>query len=125
MTSSFRETPAFHRGQLAERQVAQILRDRGWYVIPSADYCGPAGDEHAPAAMSDADRLILPDLDIARRGQRSWAEVKGKSRSTFTRVHASADQGIGLRHYFAYRRMQDEYGCFVFIFIVEFSTQMV
>jgi hypothetical protein len=122
---TFRESPQFHRGQAAERQVAAILRSRDYYVIQSSDYCGPPDDEHAPRAASETDRLILPDLDIARRGQRLWAEVKGKTQPTFTRSTRSSDHGIGLRHYHAYRQMQREFGCFVLIFIVEFRSEML
>ena len=122
---TFRESPQFQRGQAAERQVAAILRGRDYYVIQSSDYSGPPTDEHAPRASSETHRLILPDLDVARRGQRLWAEVKGKTQPTFTHSTRSSDHGIGLRHYQAYRQMQQEFGCFVLIFIVEFRSELV
>ena len=74
---AFRDTEEFKRGQSGERVVAGILMNRGWFVVPSYDYSGEDGNK-APKMQGADLSLVIPDLDIARGGDRRWIEVKTK-----------------------------------------------
>ncbi len=119
--SSFRERPEFLRGRAGEQRVATWLQGRGWYVIPSYDYSGESGDK-APRLIGADEAFPLPDLDIAKGGQRRWAEVKTKYAATFTRKTQTYDHGINYRHFEAYLRVQEETGSECWIMIYEEST---
>src|SRR5690606_40649353 len=80
--AAFREKEEFRRGRNGERLVAELLQSRGWYVIPSYDYSGEDGDK-PPRLQGAVDAFPLPDLDVARDGQRRWAEVKTKKRADY------------------------------------------
>ena len=123
MTTTFRQSAPFIKGQAAELLVATFLRDeRGYHIFPAADYSGPAGDK-APAIQGAADRIVVPDLGIARAGAFKWAEVKYKWRPTFTRATRSLNHGIGRRKWCHYVRFQETTGQQVWIFIVEGCSQ--
>jgi hypothetical protein len=116
--------PKYEIGHESVVLVTKMLRARGWYIIPTEDFCGRDG-EHAPMASAAMERIILPDLDIAMRGLRMWAEVKEKARPTFTILTGTSDHGMGLRKFRAYCHLQREYGSHIWIFLVELSSQMV
>jgi hypothetical protein len=120
----FRQSRAFIRGREAEQRVAAWLQGRGWYIIPSYDYSGEHGDK-APKIQGAAEGIVLPDLGIARAGQMKWAEVKAKAGPTFTVTTHTYDHGIGYRKWQHYRRVQQETGCHVWLFIVEECTQLL
>src|SRR5690606_14799396 len=119
--TAFRETEEFRRGRNGERLVAELLQSRGWYVIPSYDYSGEDGDK-PPRLQGLSEAFPVPDLDIARDGQRRWAEVKTKAAATYTRLTGRLEHGIPKRHYWAYRRVQEITGCEVWLFIYEEQT---
>jgi hypothetical protein len=121
----FRDRAEFLRGREAEQTVAALLKDRGWYVIPSYDYSGPDG-ERAPKMQGAQDGVVLPDLDIAKRGsRRKWAEVKAKAAPSWTCLTQTMDHGIGYRKWCHYRRIESETGCEVWLFIIEEDTQLL
>lgn len=117
----FRETAEFKRGRNGERLVADLLRRKGWYVIPSYDYSGEDGDK-APKLEGLRDRFPVPDLDVAKDGDRRWAEVKTKAAATYTRITGRYEHGIPKRHYDAYREVQRITGCEVWLFVYEEDT---
>ena len=118
---AFRETAEFQRGRTGERLVAELLQSRGWFVIPSYDYSGEDGDK-PPRLQGLREAFPVPDLDIARDGQRRWAEVKTKAAATYTRLTGRLEHGIPKRHYWAYKRVQEITGCEVWLFIYEEQT---
>lgn len=118
---AFRETTEFQRGRTGERLVAELLRSRGWYVIPSYDYSGEDGDK-PPRLQGLRAAFPVPDLDIAKDGQRRWAEVKTKAAASYTRITGRLEHGIPKRHYRAYKRVQEITGCEVWLFIYEEDT---
>lgn len=101
--------------------IANLLRRRGWYVIPSYDYSGEDGDK-PPRLEGLRNAFPVPDLDVARGGVRRWAEVKTKSAATYTRSTGRLEHGIPLRHYWSYRRVQEITGTEVWLFIYEEKT---
>lgn len=121
---NLRDTINWKKGHEKELLVRQLLQRDGYYVIPSFDYCGENGDQ-APSAQALADKVILPDLDIAKDGKRLWAEVKTKEHADFTRITQQWEHGIPLRHWEAYRKIQDETGAKVWLYICEINSGWV
>jgi len=118
--SSFYEREEWIKGHKGEQLIASLLREHGWYVIPSYDYTGE--DDKAPRLQGEAESLVIPDLDIARDGTRRWAEVKTKEEATKYRKLNRWEHGFPLRHYHHYLRVQEITGDEVWIFIYEEST---
>lgn len=122
--AALRETDEFKRGRSGERLVASIVQSRGWFVISSYDYSGE--DDNKPPRMQGASAaMAIPDLDLARSGQRRWAEVKTKKSATLHRKTARWEHGIGLRLFNDYRRVEEETGTEVWLFVFEENTKIV
>lgn len=115
------DSPEFARGRAGEKIVASILMRRGWFIVPSYDYSGK-DDDQAPKMERGGERLIIPDLDICREGERRWAEVKTKGQPTLHRMSGVLEHGISIRHRDHYLRVQRESGCKVWLFIYEEQT---
>ena len=107
-------------GHAVEQQIAELLKERGWYVIPSYDYSGD--DDKAPRMQGSLACYVLPDLDVAKDGTRYWAEVKAKASATWTRKTQRYEHGIPRRHYLHYREVEEITGCRVFLFVYEEDT---
>lgn len=118
---SLRQTPTWQKGHNGERLVAELLRRRGWYVIPSYDYSGEDGNK-SPKLEGLKEGYPVPDLDVARSGARLWVEVKTKKTPTYTRITGRLEHGIPLRLYRSYKRVQEITGCEVWLFIYEEET---
>ncbi len=86
-------------------------------MIPSYDYSGD--DDHPPRMEGQAAAYILPDLDICRKGDRRWAEVKTKAAPSLGRISGELEHGIPLRHFEHYQAVQRESGDPVWLFIYE------
>ncbi|GFP29051.1 hypothetical protein, partial [Candidatus Hakubella thermalkaliphila] len=69
--------------------------------------------------------FVVPDLDIAKEGQRRWAEVKTKAGATYTRITKQLEHGIPLAHFNDYLQIEKITGCEVWLFIYEEDTQCV
>lgn len=118
---NLRDSPKFKMGRTGEKLVAGLLRDRGWYVIPSYDYSGEDGNK-PPRLEGSSDAFPIPDLDVAKRGARRWAEVKTKSAASYTRMTRQLEHGISARHCAAYQKVQKITGCEVWLFVLEQDT---
>lgn len=94
------------------------LKDRGWYVVPSYDYSGSAGDK-APRLMGKREGFAVPDLDIAKAGKRMWVEVKVKSGPTLHRLSGTYEHGISRRLFNGYQRVETITGCQVWMMVIE------
>jgi len=108
-------------GKHGERVVARILRERGWYIVPSYDFTGTDGAK-APRMIGQRLGFVIPDLDIARGGTRYWVEVKTKTAADFTRLTQRFEHGMQLRHYTDYQRVQQESASPVWIFVLELAA---
>ena len=118
---SFYQTEEWQKGHSGEKMIADLLRERGWYVIPSYDYTGE-DDNKAPRLQGLRESLVIPDLDIAKDGVRRWAEVKTKEEVNWTVITQRFEHGIPLRHYQHYLKVQSITGCEVWLFIYEVKT---
>lgn len=118
------DNPEFIRGRAGEMTVAKLLRERGWYVVPSYDYSGANGDK-APKLTGLRDGFAIPDLDVARDGKRIWVEVKVKAGPTYHRITQVYEHGISLRLFGHYRRVEAITGCVVWLFILEEDSMLL
>lgn len=117
------DCPEFWRGRNGEKIVGALLNHRGFFVIPSYDYSGE--DDKAPRMHGPDVDHVLPDLDIARTGERYWAEVKTKGAPTLHRMSGVMEHGLSLRLWREYWQVQNITGCTVFLFIYEECTGAV
>jgi hypothetical protein len=126
MTKVFRERPEFLAGRAGEQRVALWLMNRGWYVIPSYDYSGEDGNK-APKLTGILDTrqhgYPVPDLDVCRKGNRQWVEVKTKTQASWTRKTQQLEHGMEYRLYDSYLSVQAETGTDCWLAIYETSTQ--
>lgn len=116
--SDFRQSEKYKRGRNGEIIVADWLKSRGWYVIPSYDYSGEDGNK-APKMEGALAAYVLPDLDVAKSGKRAWAEVKTKAGPTLHRNTNTLVHGINLRLFRAYKKVEAITGCEVHLFVYE------
>ncbi len=122
--SSLRNTEQFRIGRRGEQIVAAMLRELGFWVIPSYDYAGPDGDR-APSLQGRGGRVAVPDLDTARRGHRRWVEIKTKNAATYTYATRQLEQGIDWDAYERYLDVQEITGVEVWLAFYELDTQTV
>jgi hypothetical protein len=120
--TAIRERPEFQRGRQGEHVVAAWLKQRGCFVIPSYDYSGEDGDK-APLLQGLWEGYPVPDLDVARNGNRFWVEVKTKERPVEWRKTGELRHGIELRLLQHYRTVQTISGSPCWLFIYEESTR--
>lgn len=115
---AFTETQEFKRGRSGERLVAGVLKRRGCFIVPSYDYSGEDGNK-APKMEGEFAGYVIPDLDVARDGDRYWVEVKTKWTATLHRKSGTVEHGISLRHLDHYRKVQTITGAPVFLAVFE------
>jgi hypothetical protein len=113
-------TSEFQRGRTGELLVGRELMARGFHVIPSYDYSG--ADEHPPRMEGAGGAYVLPDLDVARDGERVWVEVKTKAEPTFHRLTGRWEHGFSRRLWGHYREVEAITGARVFLVIIEESS---
>ena len=118
---NFKETEEYRLGHTGELIIANLLKKRGWYIIPSYDYSGDDGNK-APRMQGAMDSFVLPDLDVCKDGKRKWAEVKTKTEATFTRKTNRFEHGLPTRHFDDYKKIQEITGCKVWLFVYENVT---
>jgi hypothetical protein len=85
-------------------------------VIPSYDYSGENGDK-APKLAGIRERFPVPDLDVARAGDRRWVEVKTKTAASWGWKLRQWEHGI--EHYDDYVRVAQETGTEAWLAILE------
>lgn len=119
--NSLTESPEFQRGRAGEQIVADWLKRRGCYVIPSYDYTGENGNK-APRLQGLWIGHPVPDLDVSRNGNRFWVEVKTKANPVLWRKTGEWRHGIDARLLEHYRTVEALTGCPCYLFIYEEST---
>ena len=115
------DQPEVQRGRAAEIAVANWLKRRGNWVIPSYDYAGL--DHDKPPRLETTTRgLSIPDLDVSKDGARIWIEVKLKAAPTWGRISGKLEHGISARLANHYTETEKITGCAVWIIVVEESS---
>lgn len=117
----WRESDEFKRGHAAELAVADWLKRRDCYVIPSYDYAGEDGDK-APKLQGLWKGYPVPDLDVSKNGDRFWVEVKSKASAVLFRKTGDLRHGIELRLLEHYITVQAISGSPCWLFIYEEDT---
>lgn len=120
-------TVAFQRGEVGEQRVLELLRARGWWIVPTFDMDRGSQEvfPHLLAPAGEEQMLPLPDLDCCRGGARVWVEVKTKEAPTWTRKTRQWEHGIHASSWESYLKIQRITGCPVLIAIVEENTGAV
>jgi hypothetical protein len=120
----FRELPTAIIGRLGELAAAREFRRDGAGVIASFKYSGE-NDNEAPALELEDCREILPDLDVCKRGQRCWIEIKTYSHAEYNRTYRCTVHGISTRHYDNYVAVEERTGSAVYLAINELDTGLL
>lgn len=125
MAERWLDKPEAQRGREAELAVAKWLMRRGYHVVPSYDYAG-LDHEKPPRLQGEAKGYAIPDLDVAKDGDRRWVEVKWKAKpsptysSRLTGCKGIVDaHGIAKRLIDQYMTVQRITGTAVWVFVVE------
>jgi hypothetical protein len=118
------DSQAFKIGRAGELVIEGMLRAGKWYVNPTCEYSGKES-RHAPMTASDVKKLITPDFDIAKRGERKWVEVKSHRIPADNHTYGCKVHGIKTRHWKNYIEIERETGCEVWLFIYEYQTKSV
>ena len=100
----------------AEESVSRWLKTRGCGVIPSYDYNGK-DKEKSPRLSMLKDRYVIPDLDVAKEGQRYWIEVKRYTHRPLNKRYGIYVHGIPERLYRDYLEVQRITGTPVYLAI--------
>lgn len=105
-------------GQLGERIAREINKRNGWFILPAS--LSGAG----MAAMFDGEKkLILPDDFESKKGNSRWAEIKCKSRSTYSRNDKKWEHGLPLRQWNHYMQVQKHSGIPGYLIIIELNPK--
>lgn len=110
-------SPAWAVGRAGEAAVRAWLRDRGFFVVSTADI--PGG---APLADASDGKTILPDIYAALASHPRWVEVKCKGTSTLCRRHNRREHGIAQRNWADYLEVATRTGTPGYLAILELST---
>lgn len=121
----FEETEEFKFGDAYQRQLGDLLRAEGCYVIPSYDYKGDEETPKAPRMHGLESSLIIPDLDVSKHGKRVWIEAKAKSTMTVSRKLKREEQGFDRHCWEAYVKVEKISGTPVWIYLLEKDTRTV
>lgn len=122
--NSFQQKAEFQKGRTFERFVAKLLKERGCYVVLSADYNGE-DENKTPRLHGQTMGLVLPDLDVSKDGRRFWVEVKWKNQATLYRALKVLEHGINKRLYEHYLQVQTITGCPVWLFFCEDNSREI
>jgi len=116
-----RESEEFRRGRVAEQLVAGWLKRRDCFIIPSYDYAGENGDK-PPRLQGLWHGYPVPDLDVCKKGDRFWVEVKSKKSAVEWQKTGELRHGVELRLLEHYRLVTTISGSPCWLFIYEENT---
>jgi hypothetical protein len=110
--SKFQVNLAF--GEEGEKQVAEMLLDKGWPVIPLYQY---ETNDAAPSLFLAEKDLILPDLQVfGKENNLMWVEVKRKRQ--WVRYRNNIETGLNKRHAEHYLEIEKKTDAPVYIFFI-------
>ncbi len=113
------ESPEWKQGQWGERQVRRKFENDGWWVVP----VHLIENEGAPGLTRRLQKLVLPDLQVARDGGIRWVEVKTKGRCPYSTELHRFQHGISLHNWRNYRQVCFETGADGYLAIVQMDIQ--
>lgn len=92
-------------GKQGEAFVRAWLKRQGFYIVPTSLIVTGG----APMLEGSLRKHILPDV-LAAKGTPRWVEIKTKSKSTPNQKRRRNETGIPLRHWEAYKAVQEHTG---------------
>lgn len=111
---------AYGIGQEAEQEMAVMLGQRGYTVIPISQFTNNTGGKiNAPMLVVGSDYSISPDLLAMKDGKSLWIEVKRKSVPAYYYKWHCWVHGVDRPNIEAYRKAQQSTGHPLFICILE------
>lgn len=118
---SLRDREEFERGRRGEQAVMTLLQRRGCFIVPCYDFAGTNGDK-APRLLGAISRYAIPDLDVAKGGNRMWCEVKAKKKPTLHEISQVLEHGFAKRLFDGYAKVQAITGTSVTVWVVEVDS---
>ena len=120
----FRQIPKAMFGRIGEMVAAHAFRCDGFGVICSFKISSESDDE-APTIELENRREILPDLDISKRGERAWVEVKTFKSAAWNRTMKCHVHGVARRLFDNYVAVEDQTGSDVYLAVNELDAGML
>ena len=115
---NFKETEEWRRGQRSQLTVERVLKETGCGFIRTHAIEDP-DNPGAPALTLGEWEIVLPDLDVTKRGRRFWLEVKGKTKPAWYTKKQRYQHGIDTKNWEAYQHVEEETGSPVYVVIHE------
>jgi hypothetical protein len=111
---NFKDTDEWRRGEKSQRTVERVLKETGCGFIRTHAIEDPE-NPGAPALSLGEWEIVLPDLDVTKRGRRFWLEVKGKTKAAWYVKKQRLQHGVDTKNWEAYQRVEKESGTPVYI----------
>lgn len=108
-------------GRLFESEFERQAHRRGLFVVRHCDQLGVHGTK-APMTHGPFAGYRLPDFTVMKAGASYWAEVKLKSRPTYTHRLQQYDHGVDLPNWTDYLAVEKVSGLPGFLIVGERST---
>ena len=119
----FQESDEWQRGDTAQRQWAEVLRDRGNSVLPTYAFNDVTPETKAPVMLVPDGLRITPDvLSFRMRYGAAWHEVKAKSVPSWFRRYTRWEHGCDYSALIEYQRVQEETSIPVYIVVHETAS---
>jgi hypothetical protein len=115
----------FFFGQIGESIIARWVRSRGYDVLPvyEKEIANGKGPRLFLSFDALASELVAPDMLAISGAKTRWVEAKHKSAFSWRRITQRWQDGIDLRHYLDYQKVEQETGWPVWLFF--FHAQAV
>lgn len=119
----WKDSDEWIRGDTAQRQWADTLRDRGNAVLPAYAFDDVTPETKAPVMLVPCGVRITPDvLSFRPRQFPVWHEVKAKSVPSFYRKYGRWEHGCDYSASQEYQLVQTETNIPIFIVVHETAT---
>lgn len=108
-------------GRLGEKLISDWLICNGYGLIPSYEYTGKDGNK-TPRLQFEKKKLVIPDIDVCKNGNRFWLEVKTMHISPINRRMNANVHGIKEKLYRDYLEVERTTGTSVVLGILEVKS---
>lgn len=116
------DTPEYRQGQQGEEAVRKWLEGRGFWILNAANV-NPGG---AAMLTRNGERLILPDLQAAKRGTPArFVEVKTKTKVTWCKRLRRWEHGVACRNWEHYLECEEVFDMPGYLCIIETEKGLI
>jgi len=117
------ETPPWKR---FEQMLEELLKQRGWNILPSRKYNTDNGESVAPMLDGERGKTILPDIYAVKGQRKAWVEAKYKDEGAmFVTKDDEYQHGVDMPNWEHYARIRDETKDEVWLFVYEGDRGLV